>query len=227
MDTLSDVLKIIDARFVKMVKENSADNHSTPYAIIIVVLLTSAYAIIRYNVFGNIPWNQLPLFILNKALSFSGLILLTLNPLNKLFPKLINSKQTFRNTGFVFIFIHILLSLILMSPINFSNLYSESGLFTAFGGISLTSGIIAFTILLIYIFFRDNKYFEIVFHTRGIMLLFMLLPLIHLFFLGYDGWTTPQKWQGGMPPITLLSFFVYSISYVTSLIDKSDNNSIK
>lgn len=206
--------------FVKMVKENSADNHSTPYAIIIVLLLTSAYSIIRYNVFGNIPWNQLPLFILNKVLSFSGLILLTLNPLNKLFPKLINSKQTFLNTGFVFIFIHILLSLILMSPVNFSKLFSESGLFTTFGGISLASGAIAFTFLLICIFFRDYKYFEIIFNTRGITAISTLLPLLHMFFLGYSGWITPQKWQGGMPPITLLSFAFYSIGYLILFIKK-------
>jgi hypothetical protein len=114
-----------------------------------------------------------------------------------------------------------------MSPVNFNKLYSESGLYTNFAGISLASGAIAFTFLLIYIVFRDNKSFEIIFQTRGIMLLSMLLPLIHLFFLGYNGWTTPQKWQGGMPPITLLSFVIYSIGYVISLIDKRDNNSIK
>jgi hypothetical protein len=28
----------------------------------------------------------------------------------------------------------------------------------------------------------------------------------HLFTMGYDGWLQVQKWNGGLPPITLLSF---------------------
>ncbi len=208
-------------------KENIRNKYLSLCVVVNVLILTSSYAIIRYNVFGNVPWDQLPLFILNKVLSFSGLILISLNLTIRLFPGLKNSKQILGNTGFAFIFIHVLLSLILMSPVNFSKLYSESGLFTTFGGISLASGAIAFTFLMIYIVFRDNKSFEIIFQTRGIMILSMLLTLIHLFFLGYNGWTTPQKWQGGMPPITLLSFVIYSIGYVISLIDKRDNNSIK
>jgi hypothetical protein len=26
--------------------------------------------------------------------------------------------------------------------------------------------------------------------------------------MGYDGWLQVQKWNGGLPPITLLSFFM-------------------
>jgi len=171
-------------------------------------------------VYGNIPWDQLPLFILNKVLSFSGLLLLTLNLTVRFFPYLKNSKQTLGIIGFIFIFIHILLSLILMSPVNYSKLYSDSGSFSAFGGISLTSGAIAFTFLLIYIFYENNKPFQTIFQKRGITAISSLLPLIHLSFLGFSGWITPQKWQGGMPPITLLSFIFYLIGYLILIIKK-------
>ena len=30
----------------------------------------------------------------------------------------------------------------------------------------------------------------------------------HLFVMGYDGWLQVQKWNGGLPPITLLSFLL-------------------
>ena len=34
----------------------------------------------------------------------------------------------------------------------------------------------------------------------------MIFIIIHLFFMGYSGWVTPEKWHGGMPPISLIAF---------------------
>ena len=196
---------------MKSENKNYTNKFTNLNIIIIVLILTSLYAILRYNVFGNTPWNQLPLYILNKILSFSGLLLITLNLSAKLLPRLKNSKQTLGIIGFILIFIHILLSLILSSPLNYSKLYTDSGLFSAFGGISLSSGAIAFTFLLIYIFYEKSKTIQNIFQNHRITAIQSLLPLIHLFFLGCSGWITPQKWQGGMPPITLISFILYSV----------------
>ena len=38
--------------------------------------LCLAYAILRYHIAGPVPWNELPLFILNKGLALAGLMLL-------------------------------------------------------------------------------------------------------------------------------------------------------
>ncbi len=36
----------------------------------------------------------------------------------------------------------------------------------------------------------------------------LILGAVHVFFMGYAGWMTPQDWPGYMPPITIISFVV-------------------
>ena len=44
-----------------------------------VVLLSLAYAIVRYHVVGPVPWKDFPLYILNKSLALAAFILVALN----------------------------------------------------------------------------------------------------------------------------------------------------
>jgi hypothetical protein len=50
------------------------------------------------------------------------------------------------------------------------------------------------------------------------------LVACHLFIMGYDGWLQVQKWNGGLPPITLLSFLlvVSSLAVFMRLSDKQE-----
>lgn len=47
-----------------------------------IVLITTAlafgYAVLRYNVFGPVPWADVPIFIFNKGISLASLFLLAL-----------------------------------------------------------------------------------------------------------------------------------------------------
>ena len=45
--------------------------------IVIILVLSMTYAVLRYNILGTVPLKDIPLFILNKAVSLSSLILLT------------------------------------------------------------------------------------------------------------------------------------------------------
>lgn len=69
--------------------EQATDNRNSAGAIILVTLLLSVgYAVLRYHVAGPVPWKDFPMFILNKGLCLAGFILLTFNftlgPLNSL-----------------------------------------------------------------------------------------------------------------------------------------------
>jgi len=40
--------------------------------IILVLLFTLSYSIVRYNIFKDVPWTDLPLYVVNKAISFAA-----------------------------------------------------------------------------------------------------------------------------------------------------------
>ena len=42
--------------------------------IIQVIIISLAYSIVRYNVFNNVSWTDLPLYTINKAVFFSAII---------------------------------------------------------------------------------------------------------------------------------------------------------
>ena len=41
------------------------------------MIISIGYAVLRYNVEGTVAWKNLPIFILNKGLSFAAIVLLT------------------------------------------------------------------------------------------------------------------------------------------------------
>ncbi len=75
-------------------KPNSAGS-----LIAIALVFGLAYAIVRYHIAGPVPWKDFPFFILNKGISLSAFILLTLNfalgPLNTLGIKVAGGWQRF------------------------------------------------------------------------------------------------------------------------------------
>ena len=67
---------------------NDAKKNSAASIITIALIFGLAYAVLRYHVVGPVPWKDFPFFILNKGISLSAFVLLTLNfglgPLNNL-----------------------------------------------------------------------------------------------------------------------------------------------
>ena len=43
------------------------------------ILASVGYAVVRYHIAGDVPWNEFSLFILNKGLCLAAFILLTFN----------------------------------------------------------------------------------------------------------------------------------------------------
>lgn len=177
----------------------------TPSATLILILtLTLCYSILRYHVFGDVPWAQLPLYILNKAISWSAVTLLALAYLRR-------NKPAARDLGVLGLFpafAHILMSFSLLSPAYYAKSYSGPQL-TAWAGAALLAGVGAVVVLLLpgvatlpgmRAALGDARWLR--WQRAGYWTL--ALTAAHCAFMGWQGWLTPAKWHGGLPPITLL-----------------------
>lgn len=177
----------------------------TPSATFILILtLTSCYSILRYHVFGEVPWTQLPLYVLNKSVSWSAVTLLALAYLRW-------NKPAARHLGVLGLFLsfaHILMSFSLLSPAYYAKFYAGPQL-TASAGAALLAGVGAAVILAlpgiatvpgVRTELGDVRWIR--WQRAGYWTL--ALTAAHCAFMGWQGWLTPAKWQGGLPPITLL-----------------------
>lgn len=181
----------------------------TPVATLLALLAaTLLYSILRYHIFGDIPWAQLPLFVLNKAISWTALALLALAYLRR-------DKPTARDLGVLGLFLtgaHIAMSLAILNPGYYAKLYSGARL-TALGEASLLAGIAAATVLALPAMatlpgmraaLGDARWLR--WQRAGYWTL--ALTALHCALLGWTGWFTPANWPGKLPPITLLSFLI-------------------
>ncbi len=211
----------------------SSKNNYARNVILISTLLSIVYAIIRYNIFGTVPWRDLPLFVLNKGISLSGLILLTINfslgPLKNMKVKISESFLSLRRpvgiAGFLFTFLHIFMSVTLLNPKYYKVFFIETGSLSIEGSLSLLGGILSFVFLWVYntrfssIFNEDEKIIAFI-TSRKFLIYSMFFTGIHLFFMGYHGWGNVAGWQAGLPPISLISFVIFSIGFVINLFGR-------
>ena len=122
------------------------------------IFISIGYSIIRYNVLGDVPWRDVPFFILNKGISLAALILLILNfslgPLKKigiaLPTQLLDARKSLGIVGFILVFTHLIMSIAILNHSYFPSFFYDEGTLNARGGLSLITGIISFVFLSIY-----------------------------------------------------------------------------
>jgi len=182
------------------------------------LILTGTYAIWRYNIFGSVASDHLPLFIANKAIAWSSVILIglsmTMGSMSRLWPKtmggIISHRKNVGIYGFVLATLHLLLSLPLLTPAYFKNFFASDATFTFTAEICLLAGSIAWLILLfpavtsVPVIEESMKWKEWLYvqsWNRGVL----WISAAHVACYGASGWMKPQSWPGGLPPITLLS----------------------
>ena len=212
---------------------SSQPKNSAGLIILVTLILSLGYAILRYHIVGSVPWKDLPFFILNKGIALSGFILLTFNfsfgPLKNLGLKvpegLLNARKELGMTGFILVLIHAFMSFMIFTPAVYAKFFHEDGTLTLFAGLSMLGGLLSFVILwLINLSFqthlRKDKAFIKVITSRKFLLTAMLLTLVHLFFMGFEGWMSPQTWQGGLPPISLIGFVFFVFGYGINLFGR-------
>ncbi len=199
----------------------------------LVGLFSIGYAILRYHIVGSVPWKDLPFYTLNKGIALSAFILLTFNfgfgPLKNLGVKVpesfLNARKAMGMTGFLLALIHALMSFAILNPSVFSKFYDENGTLTFIAGMSMLGGILSFVVLWGYnlsfqTHLREDKAFISFITSRNFLLISGLFGLIHLYFMGYQGWLTPSGWPGGLPPISLIGFVIFSLGYVINVMGR-------
>lgn len=197
---------------------------------ILCIVLFTAYATLRYNIFKGIPFSEFPLYILNKSISWTGLTIIVLSYLISTWKKIgtqlpeniINSKRDLGIIGFAFVSAHILISIINLNPIDYAKFYASDSSLNSLGQLSLLFGAISYIILNIPFInsFRNEelKKHEKWKQVQNLGYISVIGVLLHLFFMGYKGWFDLSSWAGGMPPITLLAALIIVILLIARFI---------
>ena len=197
------------------------------------IALSMGYAVLRYHIFGSVPWKDLSFFILNKGVALGAFVLLTFNfsfgPLKNLGVQLpegyLNARKALGMTGFLLVLIHALISFMLFNPSVYAQFFLPDGTLTGLAGLSMLGGVLSFVVLWGYnlsfqTFLREDQAFIKFITSRNFLLTAMLFSLLHLFFMGYKGWMVPETWHGGLPPISLVAFVFFLVGYLINLLGR-------
>jgi len=165
------------------------------------------YAVIRYAGFASVSPIHIPVYLLNKALSMTAAYSLLMASLGLMRAQ----KEVFdfwRKACMNLVFVHVLLSLSILSKGYFPKFFAGDNMMSLTGELTLLCGALG-----VYCFWRLLTFETTSRVRRTLMASACALVSGHLFVMGYDGWLAVQKWNGGLPPITLLSFLVVLPSF--------------
>jgi DMSO/TMAO reductase YedYZ heme-binding membrane subunit len=156
-------------------------------------------------VYGDVDWSQLPLFTLNKAVSFSAAILLGCAYLPWNSPQ----RRTFGLAGFALSMLHVLMSAALLTPAHYPKLYADAR-FNLMGGICILGGCVAVLLLLVPASASSRVVKAALASEEWVArqrvgYWALGAAVVHVFALGFRGWLDPASWPGGLPPITMFS----------------------
>ena len=185
--------------------------------VLIAILGAAMYATLRYNVFGGVAWSDWPVYVLNKILALSSLLLLAI-ALGRNRLVIGQSRSGLLAMAGICASMHVILSLALLSPNYYGNLFVQ-GRLTAPAGLSLVAGALA-TVLLGMSGKRRPGYGEK--EMRRTLGLVCLVVALHVLLQGFRGWLTPSKWPGLMPPVTLISCLVGLVAFAIGLRAKKN-----
>ncbi|MAQ90503.1 MAG: hypothetical protein CMM03_11680 [Rhodopirellula sp.] len=181
---------------------------------LLVLLGSLGYAVLRYNILGDVPYSDLPFFVANKAFAYAGLVILGIAGLQST-----SSQRHKLGMGAAWLLtLHALISLALFSPAYFEKFYQSDypPRLTLAASLSLLSGCIAFVCLIhlwrVSIKTRRGTELSLI---SGMGRIVIALAAAHTALMGYQVWVMPEKWPGLLPPITLLA----SLSAVVILIE--------
>lgn len=201
-----------------MEEPKSVGWQKTTKVVLTVLGLSIVYAFVRYNIVRNVPFDNFPLFISNKAIALSATILIGLSfllgPLARFFPKVFVPHLYLRKhlgiIGFGLAAMHALMSLTLLNPAYYSKFYNQGGKFNLLGESSLLFGILSFLIFSV-IFITSLPPMERHMHpqqwkvVQRLGYLAYIFVLAHVVIMGFQGWFNPDAWKFGLASISLIA----------------------
>lgn len=163
---------------------------------------TLLYAVVRYNVFGDVAWANVPLYVCNKALSWTGLILFGLS---------VVSCERADRRGYGTLAVgattaHVVMSALVLNPVYFAKFYAASGRMNGVGETSMLAGVAGAMVLWALFVANMGSHGPGASLRAGWGRAVLVCSGVHVFVMGFAGWLTPWSWPGYLPPITLISF---------------------
>ncbi len=182
-------------------------------------LFTLAYALIRYAGFGHVPLIHVPVYIMNKAICMTAVESLLMAS----FGFLRAQKDTVRfwtNACSQLVFVHVILSLGILSKGYYVNFFNGDKM-NVTGELVLLMGVLA-----VSCFWRLQKTGIEPPVRRTLAVLACTFVASHLFAMGFSDTLQVQKWNGGLPPMSMLSFFLAISSLIAFLRAKDTDVSL-
>jgi len=178
-------------------------NRYTKTAIVFAVAF--GYAIVRYHVFGPHVAAQIPSYLLNKGASFAAVFYLLFSA-HARFTNDLSGARYWGKASLVLAALHVFLSFPLWSFGYYDSFFMTpdfkyTDMMNMKGEIALLTGAVA---SVVYLMISSRRPRAITF----LMTIAVTMVCMHVGVMGVMGWFTPEKWHGGLPPITLLSFLV-------------------
>lgn len=185
---------------------------------LIVIAISTLYAVVRYNLVRSVPFDNFPLYIFNKSIALSATILIGLSfllgPLARFWPKQFSQHLYLRKylgvIGFTVAAFHALMSLILLTPAYYPRFFSTDGKLNLIGESSMLFGALAFAIFTIVSVTSlpdmeknmDQSKWKFIQRLGYLAYTFVLA---HVAIMGFRGWFRAESWQYGLVSISLIS----------------------
>ena len=180
---------------------------------------TVVYAALRYQYFKGVSLEQFPLYMLNKAVSWTSVIFIgwafltgILNSFHQpRFGLLLAQRKTVGLMGAGLALLHVLMSFPILTPAYYPKFFEPGGTGVLVAGIegSLLVGALSLCLFLMVAAASLPGMKEALGHERWIKIqrwayIAYVLALLHIAPIGYFNWMAPGDWPGGLPPISLL-----------------------
>ena len=170
------------------------------------------YSILRYITLGPEDLSQLPLYVMNKALSWAGLATLGLS-------RLLGQAAARKQAGLIgalMIGLHVVMSMLILKPEYLRKFFdSMNGMkLTGAGEASMLAGVLGLGFICWLLWATAEQADSQKTTNGGGSLLpwlgraVLICGALHVALMGWSVWFEPEKWAnyGHLPPITLLSF---------------------
>ena len=170
------------------------------------------YSFIRYITLGPEDVSQLPLYVMNKALSWAGLATIGLS-------RLLGHAAARKQAGLIgalMIGLHVVMSMLVLKPEYLHKFFdSMNGMkLTGAGEASMLTGVLGLGFLAWMLWATAEQANGSSDSNGNLSLLpwvgraVLICGAVHVALMGWDIWFAPEKWEnyGHLPPITLLSF---------------------
>ena len=190
----------------------------TNVKVAIVLFLSIGYAIVRYHFFGPVEAANIPSYLVNKGSSLAAVFFLLFSA-HARYQKNNPMAQYWGKVSLVLMGLHVFLSWSLWSPGYFEFMFANedwTGLNDKMnfkGELVLLTGAVG-SVVYLMISSRRPKAITLLMTVAAAMV------CMHVGVMGVRGWFNPTGWNGGLPPITLLSFLGAAACFWYLLTDK-------